>query len=59
MLATHTVARGLYELLGFSAEGTLREKRFLNGQFVDVVLFALLARDYDGDALRRALFRRA
>jgi len=59
VLETHTVARGLYEVLGFQAEATLREKRFVNGRFVDVILFALLAREYDGDAIRAALFRRA
>lgn len=37
------------EKAGFKLEGTLREKVFLNGQFIDMQLYSLLRREWEED----------
>ncbi|MBE2187358.1 MAG: GNAT family N-acetyltransferase [Rhodothermales bacterium] len=46
VLATNERAIGLYESLGFRHEGRLREAQFRSGQYVDVLLMAILAKEY-------------
>lgn len=36
-----------YLKCGFKEEGRLREKRFMNGRYVDVILMSLLKKEYD------------
>lgn len=37
---------GLYERLGFRQEGTLREFVYKKGEYIDVILFGMLRREY-------------
>nr|WP_305139849.1 GNAT family N-acetyltransferase [uncultured Acetatifactor sp.] len=39
-------ARALYEKVGFVEEGKKREVRYKNGKFVDMVMYAILKRDF-------------
>ncbi len=41
----NTKSRVLPEKLGFKKEGILREAKFLNGEFIDYVVYGLLVRD--------------
>jgi [ribosomal protein S5]-alanine N-acetyltransferase len=45
-LASNARAQRLYELLGFRQEGVLRQAQFKAGNYVDVVLMALLRAEY-------------
>lgn len=45
VVADHMVARAMYEHLGFFPEATLRQRRFLEGQYRDVVVLSRLAVD--------------
>ena len=45
LLARHQVARAMYERLGFFPEAVLRERRFVDGAYEDVVVLSLLATD--------------
>jgi len=46
VLATNQVACAMYAQLGFTSEGRLRERRFMDGRYVDVISFSILAREY-------------
>jgi len=41
---------GVLENLGFTREGTLRDARFRDGEYVDVVWYGLLREEWDEDA---------
>jgi RimJ/RimL family protein N-acetyltransferase len=41
---------GVLENLGFTHEGTLRDARFRDGEYVDVVWYGLLREEWDDDA---------
>jgi RimJ/RimL family protein N-acetyltransferase len=45
---TNEAARRLYERVGFSTEGVLRDGARIEGEWVNVVLMALLRSEYDG-----------
>jgi len=47
VLARNTVARSMYERLGFFPEGILRERRFFDGCYEDVVVLSLLSSERD------------
>lgn len=47
VLARNRVARAMYERLGFFPEGVLRDRRFFDGQYEDVVVLSLLSSDRD------------
>jgi RimJ/RimL family protein N-acetyltransferase len=46
VFATNTRAITTYERAGFRREGTLKDAVFLDGQFVDVLSMAILAREF-------------
>ena len=46
VLRSNELACRMYADLGFIEEGLLRERRFIDGRYVDVVLFSYLARDF-------------
>jgi RimJ/RimL family protein N-acetyltransferase len=46
VFATNTRAITTYERAGFRREGTLKDAMFLDGQFVDVLSMAILAREF-------------
>jgi RimJ/RimL family protein N-acetyltransferase len=48
VFATNTRAIHVYEKIGFSREGLLRQAAYVDGGFLDVVLMALLRADYVG-----------
>lgn len=45
-LAENEAACGLYESMGFVREGRLREAIWKSGRFMDVIVYALLAREW-------------
>lgn len=48
VFAPNEAAIQLYDALGFEREGRLRQARFIDGQWIDVVLMALLRDDRSG-----------
>lgn len=44
--ADNDAPRGLLESLGFEQEGVLRKHRFVDGEYVDVVMYGLLREDW-------------
>ncbi len=42
-------SQGLLESLGFTHEGTLRERQFVDGERQDVLWYGVLADEWDGD----------
>jgi RimJ/RimL family protein N-acetyltransferase len=46
VLATNARAIHLYERLGFRREGTLRDAQFRGGVYIDLVLMAILEREW-------------
>ncbi len=44
--ASNAAALGTLERIGFAPSGTLKEHRWIDGQFVDLVIFEFLARDW-------------
>lgn len=47
VLASNDRAVKLYERLGFKMEGRLRQAQYKNGQYLDVLLMALLREEYN------------
>lgn len=48
VFATNEPARRLYERLGFRVEGVQREAAWIEGAWIDVVLMAILADEFEG-----------
>jgi RimJ/RimL family protein N-acetyltransferase len=48
VLATNEPARRLYERVGFRVEGVQREAAWIEGAWIDVVLMAILADEFEG-----------
>ncbi len=46
VLATNKRAIGFYQKIGFVYEGTKRNARFKNGQFVDLLIFSMLKEEF-------------
>lgn len=49
VISSNTASKKMLETLGFAFEGTKREAVFLNREFLDLDVFALLLRDYQVD----------
>jgi len=47
VLETNAPARGLYERTGFRTEGVLKEAAFIEGEWVNILVMALLRSEYD------------
>lgn len=45
LLANNEAARALYDSLGFTVEGQLRQAQFREGRYIDVILMALMSGD--------------
>lgn len=58
-LASNTRARRSYEKNGFVVEGVLREWMYVEGEFADGVLMAVLAHEFTGRGERASESRRA
>jgi RimJ/RimL family protein N-acetyltransferase len=48
VFATNLAALRVYEKVGFTREGLLREAAFINGEYVDVVVMGILLEEYAG-----------
>ena len=46
--APNRKSRAVAERLGFKLDGVLRENDYLNGQYYDVAIYSMLAREYSG-----------
>jgi len=45
-------SRGIPERLGFTLEGVLRQNQYLNGQYVDMALYSLLASEFPASLVK-------
>jgi RimJ/RimL family protein N-acetyltransferase len=48
VLGTNAASRRVLEKLGFEREGTLREFFYVGGEYVDRIVYGLLAEEYEG-----------
>jgi RimJ/RimL family protein N-acetyltransferase len=46
VVARNTVSKKLVESLGFVLEGTLREAKYINGEYFDILRYGLLKKDW-------------